>query len=106
MNTTTTMGAACGTTGHYARDGRERCACGSLANPAGFCCEWGTPITVPIDNRTTVTDWLVVQVHTPCMACDECATDAIATARVTGSVEASHHDGNHAARVVRREVVR
>lgn len=38
----------CGTTGMYITDGRERCACGCVANPAGFCCEYGTPITVAI----------------------------------------------------------
>ena len=48
MNDATTHVSMCGTTGSYAIDGREYCACGSLANPAGYCCEHGTPITVGI----------------------------------------------------------
>lgn len=32
----------CVPTGATIRDGRDRLACGYVANPAGYCCEHGT----------------------------------------------------------------
>lgn len=103
--TTTNLGPRCGTTGRYARDGRELCACGSIANPMGFCCEYGTPITVGIDATATRIEWVVEPVHHQCAACDECATTAITYAQVMGSVRGSSTDANHGASVRRIERV-
>jgi hypothetical protein len=74
------------------------------------CAEWRartfTPNPAPEVEHATRIEWVEHRVHTPCTACDECSRAAIALATATGSVEASHADGNHASRVTRTEVVR
>lgn len=45
----------CRVIGRSARDGRLYCRCGSLANPAGYCCESGVLIAEP-GGRLAVVD--------------------------------------------------
>jgi hypothetical protein len=46
---------ACAPTGRHGRDGRDYLACGSIANPAGYCCEHGTPVGCQPQGRPVVT---------------------------------------------------